>query len=545
MAVTETETTAETEAAELPYLSQATFLGQGFDITGTYALPESLILPVVDANKASWKVFEFQGKKYSIPSFASAAIDTQGQLFEKAFSTREELQNSFAATAKVAVGYGAFSGEMDVAYGQDLASSSEYDYAYINYYARLAVLTVNLNTARTMLTKDFVERYEELPGEVNEGTLPEFELFFHDYGMYVTSMIALGGSLEYTVAINKESKSSLTSIKASVKAEYKGALVSGALSGSITNTDEWKRYRQNRTVKLSATGGDPSMISELMRTDVDAPSAKSVNAYDGWLKSIGSAPAIADFSLTGVWELIPDKTKRELAKKAFTVLQSTMRPRLTVETNWQAGWPPTITLGKSIRPEDPPEKPVGYQLVMIDRSNLRRIAFDKYYAVETNATYAKYSALYDEMAEDIEEGGFEHPGMVMVLVSFGISWGGPPNSRMVPLLRSFGAGPRLSLWLQKTTAGRNMDDRCIYVLVGVGGLGPGTGMEMLREARDRRLDELEVFFYRQRGVSLYSPSVGKNTADETHGLKPGEEEDAGGSFVVAGPEQAYVEDRDE
>jgi MAC/Perforin domain len=536
------DSTAAPEAAELPYLSQANYLGQGFDITGTYELPESLILPVVDANKASWEKFEFQGRQYSIPSFCTAAIDTSGRYAEAVAATREQLQNSIAVTAKVAAGYGAFSGEMDASYGRDLTSSSEYDYAYVNYYARLAVLSMNLGVARTMLTKDFVERYEELPAEVSEETLEEFELFFHDYGMYVTATIAIGGSLEYTVAVNKESGASLTNIGANLKAEYNGVIFSGELSGSLTNTESWKRYSQNRKVSIDARGGDPTLISELVGTDVNNPATKTVTAYRQWVDSLKAAPAVADFSLTGVWELIPDKRTRKLLADAFTALQGTMRPRLTVETSWQTGWPPTITLGRSIRPEEPPKAACGFQMALIERSTLRRVALDKYYTAEQDAKHERYASLYGEIAGDIEEGGFNHPGMVIVLASFGVPFAAPPTSRLVPLLRSFGAGDALSMWIQKATPGLNMGYRCSYALVGIGGLGPRSGVEMIRLAQAGRIDELEVFFYRQRGVNTYSLALGERSADEPK--RSAEEGPGRRSFLVSGPDHAYVEDAD-
>jgi hypothetical protein len=547
--VTDTDSTAAAEAAELPYLTQANYLGQGFDITGTYELPESVILPVVDANKATWVEFEFLGRKYSVPSFAKASTETKGGYTEAVVSTREELQNSIAVTAKVAAGYGAFSGEIDASYGQDLTSSSEHDYGYYNYYARLAVLNMDLVKARTMLTKDFLERCEELPAQVNADTLEEFELFFHDYGMYVTGALSIGGSLEYSVAIKKDSGASLSSIKASLKAEYQGVLFSGELSGSLTKTDSWKRYQENRQVSISLRGGDPALISELAGTNVNAPTTKTVTSHKLWLESLKTAPAVSDFSLIGIWELIPDAKKRKLVSDAFTALQGTMRPRLTVETNWQAGWPPTITLGNAIRPEDPPEKPSGFQMAMIERSTLRRIPLNKFYTVDQNAKYDQYASIYEEMSEDIEEGGFAHPGMVMVLASFGVSFGAPPSLQLVPLLRSFGAGDALSLWLQKSSRGQKMEVRCTYVLVGVGGLGPRSGVEMLHGVKPREMDELEVFFYRQRGVNTYSLSLGKVSEHEPKRIALAEDEDEEAdpgrrAFFVAGPDLAYVEEAD-
>lgn len=533
-------TTVADSTQNLPYLSQANFVGFGFDVTGLYAIPDSLILSVVDPAKAGRTTFDFLGVTYSIPDYVAATVDTTGRIVEDVGETREEIQNSFAATASVQAHYGAFSGEMEASYSREVASSSDYSYAYRNFYSRLAVLTLLLGEAQAALSDDFIRRYEALPSEVTLSTLPEFETFFQDFGVYVTSRVTLGGSLEYYSAVLKTAELSTTEISASVTAEYKGLFTAGAFSAEVTNTDAWKAYSANRTVSLSVSGGDPQFVSKLLNVDAGAASSGTLDLYDKWVNSIDKAPAVADFSLVGVWDLIPDDDKRGLVYEALEALHGAMRPRLVIETSAEAGTPPTITLGGVIRPDDPPEHPIGYQLVMLDRTDVspRGVRFDKYYGVADEVAYAPYEEMYDQIAADIEEGGFESSGIVMILASYGMSTNAPPNAALYPLLRAAGGGDGLVSWVQHANPGSSMWVwPGSYVLVGIGSSGPDTGAELF--TYDSARVSLEVFFYRQRGSKLYTPAVGQRQG----GAPPAPASVEGPlrrDDSVSGSEQVYV-----
>jgi hypothetical protein len=529
----------------LPFLSQASFVGNGFDISGTYAIPDSLILPVVDPDKAGRKTFDFLGVTYSVPGFVLPALDTTGRLIEDVGETREEIQNSFAATASVALGYGAFSGEMEASYGHEYATSSDYSYAYRNYYSRLAVLSLLQDEAQAALSDSFVQAYEALPGEVTAATLPKFEAFFHDFGMYVTSRVSLGASLEYYSAVRKTSQLSTTEISANVKAEYRGLFAAGTFSATITDTESWKAYTANRTVSLAVSGGDPTLVAQLSNIDPSTASEDTCNLFTEWSQSITEAPAIADFALDGIWELIPDSTKRTLVADAFAQLQSALRPRIVVETTSEPDSKPTITIGAVISPDSEPEHPCGFQMVVLDRSDIspKGVLLDKYYGIPRGTgwydDYKYVDLMYDAMADDLENGAFDDSrSHVIILASYGWSTNAPPNAKMYAILRAAGGGDDLASWYQTADPGSNMWRLPgSYILVGIPALGPGTGGELIKYDYDSGYAavSLDVFFYRQRGTKLYTLSPGARKG------VPEDADDVRRDYLAAGPEQAYVE----
>ncbi|MBV9791719.1 MAG: hypothetical protein JOZ51_26210, partial [Chloroflexi bacterium] len=199
----------------VPYLSQANFVGQGFDIYGAYNIKTSRITLLFDPEKAGTHEFTFLGKTYALPAYIDGAENTEATYLEATVNTRDEFQNSISAHAKVHGSYGAFSGQMEAAYGHQFTSNNEYTYSYRNYYSRLATLFIKIDTK--YLTDYFAQRIAELPTTVNENNLIEFEEFFDDFGAYFTSEVNLGGSLDYYVAISKQSSLGSTDISAMVK----------------------------------------------------------------------------------------------------------------------------------------------------------------------------------------------------------------------------------------------------------------------------------------------------------------------------------------
>jgi hypothetical protein len=524
----------------LPLLSQAYFLGQGFDVSGTYSIPASLILPILDPDKVGTREFEFLGHKYRIPAYASGAENTSGYFVEDTVDTRESFQNSIAATASVEVGYGAFGGQMEASYGRSVANSSEFHYSYRNFYSRLAIISLLRDQAIKALSDEFIARYEALPNKADGSTLDQFAEFFNDFGIYVTSQLNLGAALEYYVAVSQSAQLSKTDIGAQVKVQYKSLYSTGAVSSDIETTQQWQKYRASSSVNIVVRGGDPSIIAKMGNVDPQKPSTTTVAVYTDWINSIVTAPAVADFKLQGIWQLIPDLTKSRAVKDAVTMLKVKMRPRLVIQTSSRQSQPPTITLGAVIRPSAPPKYPIGYQIVMLDRDDVsvKGVRFNRYYGVPEASWYDAYERMYDEIAMDIQEGGFQSTRNILVLASYGMSRNAPPNSSLYPLLRSFGGGSGLLRWLEQADAGSSMYRYpCSYVLAGIGALGPDTGAEMFLD--NEKTIQQEVFFYRQRGSDLYTLSVGSRMVGQSaDGI---ENSDVRRAFSTLGRDQVFVD----
>ncbi|HEY0733733.1 MAG TPA: MAC/perforin domain-containing protein [Herpetosiphonaceae bacterium] len=490
-------------AEGVPYLSQANYVGQGFDIYGAYNITTSRTQALFDPEKAGTHQFDFLGKTYALPSYIDGTVNTESRYLEETVHTRDEFQNVIASHAKVHGSYGAFSGHMEAAYGHQFTRSSEYDYSFWSFFARLATLSIKVDTK--YLTDYFAQRISGLPRTVNDSNLIEFEDFFNDFGAYFVSEVHLGGELDYYVSVSKESSLSKTTISSMVNIEHRGLFVSGGISADIKKSQDWQSYSSSRQVRIVATGGDPAVLTQLVGLNPNDPSAASVVAFNQWANTMEHYPAFADFHLRGIWELCGDR--RAVVEQAFHVYGPKMRPRLNVEVSTNSV--PLIVLGNQIKPPQPPNYNLGYQMVILDRTNItpEGVVLDKYYVPDAPHGYDNIKQMYNRMYADIVQGGYNKINYVLILASFGMIWKGQPTSEFYGLLRTAGGGSKLLQWMNE---GISMYGNTTYILVGIFGLGPDTGVESLTyTVEDVPLnDELQVFFYGQRGTDLYTLGAG-------------------------------------
>src|SRR5438128_10408815 len=160
-------------AEKVPYLSQANFVGMGFDIYGKYDVISSAITPLLDPAKAGTTTFNFLGREYVVPGYVLPAENTVSDFAEFTGETRDSVQNSFSERAKVQGSYGAFSGQMQQSYSHQFASNSEYFYSYRNSLARLALLQLIPNNLDQYLTDYFQQRVSQLPTKLPEEPTPD------------------------------------------------------------------------------------------------------------------------------------------------------------------------------------------------------------------------------------------------------------------------------------------------------------------------------------------------------------------------------------
>jgi len=501
------------------YLSQANYVGQGFDILGSFNISESVILPLLDPMKAGTIEFNFLGKDYILPSYIIPAENTDGIYWEDTAETREDIQNSFSVKAGVKARYGAFSAQVEAAYGSEFAQSSQFFYSYRNFFSHMAQLSINIDEAKKALSDRFLQACEELPKNADPENLQAFSDFFNEFGAYFVSKVALGASFQYYVALSKVSKMRKEDISASVKLEFNALTFGGGISSEVKNTEEWKSYSSNRHVNITVTGGDPAYIARLGSMNPNDPSSATVALYDLWAQSIDSNPAIANFSLNGIWDLIPDENKSNAALQAFESMQLSFRPRLFIETSAERGICPTVVLQSPLIPETPSKYPLGYQLIVLDRTKISPdgVLLNRYYCVPEDSLYEQFEDMYDQMMNDIKYGNFNTNKYVLIFVSYGWSSNAPPNSTIYPFLISAGGGSKLINWVEYADPGSSMDAHTgTYILVGIPQMGNGTGVENFSSGwYDCPPVLQEVYFYKMRGSNLYLPSAGPSSESST------------------------------
>lgn len=491
-------------------LTQAYFLGQGFDISGAYHIPGELLRPILDPDKVGTRTFKIDkdGPEYTIPDYVTGIVDTEGKYLLDTVETRDEFQRAFSAKANVQANAGGFSGQMEAAYSRTFSESSQYSYSLRNFYQRVALLRLDTDRAGKALSQHFIDAYSALPAAPTAENLPAFAAFFHDFGFYFTAELALGGTLEYYVAVHNNTKLGTESIEAKVRAEYNAAFFAGELSGEIKNDEEFKKYLAGRTVNILARGGRPEHLADLIGVDPGKPSDETVKDYERWLASIAETPAVADFQLLGIWTLIPEDQKRHAVQKAFMMMLPTLRPRLDTVVSPQRGAVPSLVLGKPLTPPTPDKPDHGFQLVVLDRSMVgpNGVLSDRYYQA-ANSSPAAYDAMYDQIAADLDGLDAAGQSQVIILASVGLSVDRAPTARLARSLRSAGAGDLLEMWMEKAQPSRDPARAPLsYLLVGVPGLGTHSGVEGLIVGKT--LLTQEVLFYWQRDVKHYSFAAG-------------------------------------
>jgi hypothetical protein len=495
------------------FLSQANAVGQGFNIYGTFST-DSLIRPLFNFQKAGMQTFTFLGVEYEIPAIVNGIEDTASYYVSGTALSRDELQNSLAAHAKVEASYGAFSGAIEATYTSEYEQSSEYYFSYNNFYSQLAYLQINPDTE--FLSDDFKTRLSELPGSVSPENLHVFEDFFNTFGIYFTSKIVLGASLSFYVSTQKVSQLSKQDIDASINAEYNGLYTSGSIAADVQTSTQWKSYTENSQVSISSLGADPvkgGYLAKLSEAERFQPTAATVEAFNAWLDTIKTDPKIVDFGLTGIWELCGNR--RKVVQEAWDLYGRSMRPKLVINTSTTLypGQPynvPTITIGRLIQPDKAPANGMGYQVVVLkgDITKPESTIFNRYYSIDANTWFNSFRNLYQEMATDLKQ--YNEEGNILILSSFNLNWDAPPTPDFLSLIRSAGAGEKITQWVSNSDPGSAVGNPINVMLVGIFGQGTDTGVEFVQRYADTTAHatpaQLEVLFYKRTDGSGYTLS---------------------------------------
>lgn len=508
------------ETAAVNPLSQATTVGQGFNVYGELDV-SSLTVPLVDPAKAGTTTFHFQGNDYSIPGYVVPIENPQTYLVRSASSSREEAQDELAVHAGVGGSYGAFSGELRTDFGFTTSSTSEDFLCFWRFYIPLAILELDPAKAKKALSDDFLAAVDALPVplSVNDNKTAYFD-FFSAFGPYYTRAVTIGGELSLFNQVHKSSNLTSAQLEVALQAEYDGLFTTGTLDVSVLGQSNWNSYASSSNVTIKASGGDQALATRLAGADPFAFSAGSVDLYAKWATSLGVLPAVVDFQLGGVWDLVSDQNRARALQEAWQLYAQEMHPRVWVQTtsstvswpNSVAPTPPILIVGKALKPATAPTSPVGLQAVVLsgdDVTSPDAVLFNRFYSMPKQQDWGSvYQTMWDSLTDDVL-GSYDEPGNILVLATFGLDRDMPPTDEALSLLETAGAGDVLNTWVSTSDPGSKsgvnnwVGQPHDYAIVGVFGRGPGTAVEAVVDAdRIARLS-LQVFLYRERYDGQY------------------------------------------
>ncbi|HTK09261.1 MAG TPA: MAC/perforin domain-containing protein [Ktedonobacteraceae bacterium] len=483
----------------LPTLDNANLLGQGFDIFGSYTV-DSLLKPLFHAGNTT-HVIKVGQQDYLAPPYVNSFKILRSDSVSESGVTREEFQQSIAATANVNTSYGAFSGHMELAFSRQIAHSSEYMFAHKSFYDGENELQLDPGVAMAYREGYFVEAIERLPSTVNTENLHLFAEFFGTFGTHYTRRVRLGASMEFYVAVSKTSIDSAQDVGVMMQAHYRGLFVKGSLSAELTNSQKWKSYISTSVIKVNVLGGSVVARGALSGIAEKDPSPTTVNSYDQWIASIEDNTSAVNFRLSPIWELCGNKSA--VVQQAWMQFGSIMHPQLSVNTWSPPKSVPLVELsGKGqIIPDVPAEYNCGCMAIILDRQNLlgyESVRFAKYYSVRPSFWPQTYQNMYDQVAKDIRASNCNNQNYALVFVTMGLDANCVPSSDLAGLLLSAGAGQQLKNWIKNANAGVHSNDSANYILVSFFNQGEGRGFEQLNQGSTVPgvSSQLRVYFYR-------------------------------------------------
>lgn len=504
-------------SVETPMLSQANALAQGMDIFGARDISSFLKL-LVSPHKAQTSTITFLGKDFSVPEYVNLIQDTKTYQEDGVCETREELQNKLAAHVGVEGAYGAFSGEMKSDFSTEFNSNSHYVFAYRNFYSSIGELQFQFD--ENLLSNEFLAALEALPFEVTEENSDTFAQFFRDFGIYYTDKVVLGGSLEFFTAINKSSDLGMADISAMMTAQYEGLFSSGKVDASVQASTTWQSYSSNSRTTVKANGGDPVKASALSMTDPLHFSSETVGLFKEWGESVKDNPAIVDFTVRGIWEICG--TKRQAVQEAWEKYAKIMHPLLNIYVQSQILsvppqhpiLPPTLYLsGIEMKPANASQNyEMGFQVTILEATDVTNVLFNKYYPVDGrgDVTIDEWPKTWEALMSDVH-GHYDNPNNILILTTY--SWARYmfPSIGAVGLLRNAGAGSLLEKWSVDRKDSKFSWFPADYVLVGVFGNGPDSGVEVYRpfNANPVTSTQVNVRFYQETFSGNYTIGLGQ------------------------------------
>jgi hypothetical protein len=507
-------------------LSQATAVGQGFNVYGPLDV-SSLTQPIVDATKAGTVPFRFQGVDYTIPSYVVAHENPQTYVVKAVSETREQAQNDLSVHAGVGGTYGAFSGEIQADFGYSSTTTADSFLCYWRSYAPLAVLGINASKAKAYLTDDFVAAVNALPVplSVNENRTAYFD-FFAAYGPFYTRSITIGGELSVFNQVSKSSQLTAVNLALALQAQYDGLYTTGKLDVSVIGQQNWSRYQQNSTVSIKANGGNPELAVRLSGADPWAFAQPSVDLYAKWAASLATQPAVVDFQVGGVWELVADHDRARALQEAWQLYANLMHPRASIQTassrliwpNQTNPKPPIVIVGSQLRPATPPKSPVGLQAIVLNGDDVTgpdAVVFDRFYTLPVQQEWVgTYRSMWDSFAQEVS-GSYDAAGNILIVTTFGLDRNMPPTDDALALLETAGAGPVVNNWIRTCSPGSSLGQPGVwigfphnYAMLGVFGNPPGTAVESVTDDPGRAELDLQIHLYRERFDGQYTIAAG-------------------------------------
>lgn len=286
-------------------------------------------------------------KPYNIHSYKFLAHADSGfstEYYDNAYDLLKNLKKEQSNTFGFTFGISAADTPAGIELGMDFSSNSwlmknisEYsqkNVGFIHVHMKIQTAQFKMRRNNLMLDEDAYRELMELPDEYNDGM---YAKFINEYGTHYVTSGTMGGTYDYILVVDKEmmTKSEYTASEAascigftiglpSHSIEMAGADISAKVTAKFKNCNRGGGSIFTKSATSSVIkdvfpriqGGDTGSTGRLI-------SITDAKSYRHWGRSLKYNPALIDFEVSPVYELLQKTGLPELASKAQNMKRAT------------------------------------------------------------------------------------------------------------------------------------------------------------------------------------------------------------------------------
>jgi len=234
---------------------------------------------------------------YGVPDQINVIDDTHAEqsVSTSTFHSTTSYSDHISAKAHLSAGFGWFSASASASYSRTVLKDTDDYGAFSSSSLRVNLYDMVVVPSSYMLSGEARDFLAQLPDDFG---VDDYLPFIYRYGTHYVAAAKLGGSGKMTSAVNKAFSSSSDDTKVSAQASVHFSFLQAGGSAQSQVKDASSDFTSSSSFQAVLEGGDPRL---------------GLTDWKAWIKTFYQAPAMIEYTLREVTELLPAEKKSNVA----------------------------------------------------------------------------------------------------------------------------------------------------------------------------------------------------------------------------------------
>ncbi|MGG1948327.1 Vps62-related protein [Trinickia sp. NRRL B-1857] len=312
---------SEVVTAEAPLLLPGVHaMGNGYDVNGVYATPESFVGggPLFDFGSETYET-QIAGQTYRLPNGMRVQEDFNVSFEQQISDDLDTFRYQLGEDVGVEGGYQLFSASLDVSFEKRDQQVTHITLSASRLVHRLWIISLEpTDVLRDKLRPD-VKR------DLNDPKVSPNEIFKR-YGAYFVAEGVFGGRVDHNSATRRYKIDSSMDLSETAKASLDAKLGRIGFSQKTELQRQIATFQSVSNTRLRVVGGDPAAAARIENEDDTA------SAYVQWAGSLLKFAMLTAFtsqSLRPIWDLAQTEARKNEIAAAFQLYMASTLPSIS------------------------------------------------------------------------------------------------------------------------------------------------------------------------------------------------------------------------